>query len=55
MDAAYLRGLASKYFWDVDTSIAAWGPLHGMMSEAHYGRSYRRATLGDYSTVRVKY
>lgn len=55
MDAAYLRAIASKYFYDVETSIVAWGPLHGIMSEAHYGRSFRRATLGDNSIVRVKY
>jgi len=35
--------------------VTAWGPLHSIMSDAHYNRAYRRATLGDYSAVRVKY
>lgn len=55
MDAAYLQNIASKYFWDKETSVYAWGPLHNVMVDAHYVRQYKRATLGEYSICRVKF
>jgi hypothetical protein len=54
MDTNYLQNIASKWFWDVDTAVYAWGPLHNSMAQAHYTRQYKRATLGEYSIIRVK-
>ena len=55
MDPQYVSNIASKWFWDKDTSVTAWGPLHNIMADGHYVRQYRRATLGEYSIIRVKY
>lgn len=55
MDGNYLKSVGTKWFWDKETSIFAWGPLHNIMLDGHYVRQYKRATLGEYSTVRVKY
>lgn len=55
MDPQYVSNVASKWFWDNDTSITAWGPIHGLMADSIYSRMYRRATLGEYSMLRVKY
>lgn len=54
MNAAYLKAIASKYFWDKDTSVYAWGPLHNVMVDAFYNRNYKRATLGEYS-IKIKF
>lgn len=48
MDPAYVSRLVSKWFWDKDVAVTAWGPLHHTMSFAHYNRPYRRSSLGDY-------
>lgn len=55
MDVNYLQNTASKWFWDKETSVYAWGPLHNIINQGHYNRRYKRATLGEYSIVRVKY
>lgn len=55
MDVPYVQNTASKWFWDKETSVVAWGPLHNVMVDAHYDRQYKRATLGEYSTIRVKH
>jgi hypothetical protein len=54
MGTNFMQNMASKWFWDVDTSIYAWGPLHNIMIKSAYTRMYKRATLGEYSMVRVK-
>ncbi len=46
MDPAYISKVATKWFWDKDLAITAWGPLHNVMVHAHYNRPYRRSTLG---------
>ena len=46
MDSAFIQGMASKWLWDKETSVVAWGPLHNLINDAHYNRPYRRATLG---------
>lgn len=55
MTTNYLQNVATKWFWDKETSVYGWGPLHNVMTDAHYVRMYKRATLGDYSIARVKY
>lgn len=55
MDIAFVKGMASKWFWDKETAVTAWGPLHNIIADAHYNRPYRRSTLGEYSITRVKY
>lgn len=55
MDNNFLQSSAAKWFWDKETSVYAWGPLHNAISIAHYVRRFKRATLGEYSTFRVKY
>lgn len=46
MDGAYLSRVATKWFWDKETSVSVWGPLHNIINMCHYNRPYRRATLG---------
>lgn len=55
MTPQYLQNTASKWFYDKETSVYAWGPLHNLMQNAHYTRQYKRATLGEYSFIRVKH
>lgn len=55
MDTNYLQNVASKWFWDKETSVYAWGPLHNAINMGHYVRRFKRATLGEYSIIRVKY
>lgn len=55
MDTNYVQAIAAKWFWDKEVSVTAWGCLHSLIADAHYNRPYRRSTLGEYSTVRVKY
>ena len=54
MDPNFIQNTASRLFWDKETSVYAWGPLHNVIGNAHYTRRYKRATLGEYSFVRVK-
>jgi len=49
MDDAYLSRVATKWFWDKETAVVAWGPLHNVINMCHYNRPYKRATLGEYS------
>ena len=49
MDDAYLNRVATKWFWDKETAVTAWGPLHNVINMCHYNRPYKRATLGEYS------
>ncbi len=46
MDSAYLSRVATKWFWDKETTVSAWGPLHNVINMCHYNRPYKRATLG---------
>ena len=55
MDPKYVQGMASKWFWDQETGVYAWGPLHNVANSGHFNRPYKRATLGEYSFIRVKY
>jgi mitochondrial-processing peptidase subunit beta len=54
MDPAHLSRVATKWFWDKEIAVTAWGPLHHVMSSAHYHRPYKRSTLGEYSLIGVK-
>lgn len=54
MDIPYLQALASKWFWDKETGVYAWGPLHNLSTRSHYNRPYKRATLGEFSIIRYK-
>ena len=47
MDPAYVSRLVTKWFWDRDIAVVAWGPTHNMMTMAHYNRPYKRSTLGE--------
>jgi len=51
MTPCYLQGVATKWFWDKENAITAWGNLHGVVINAHYNRVFRRATLGEFATV----
>lgn len=53
IDNAYLNKVATKWFWDKNTAVTAWGPLHNIMSISHYNRPYQRATLGEYSNIEI--
>ena len=53
MDDAYITRVATKWFWDKETAVTAWGPLHNVINMCHYNRPYKRATLGEYSFADV--
>lgn len=53
MTPDYVKKVAKKWFWDKETAVTAYGNLHSGMANAHYNRTYKRATLGDYSQVMV--
>ena len=53
MTGDYLQKVATKWFWDKDIAVTAWGNLHSGMANAHYNRTFRRSTLGNYSQVGV--
>jgi processing peptidase subunit beta len=55
MTPQYVSKVASKWFWDKETAVAGYGNLHSHMSSAHYNRTFKRATLGDYSQVAVHF
>lgn len=55
MTADYITKVATKWFWDKETAVTAYGNLHSGMVNAHYNRTFRRATLGEYSMVAVHY
>jgi processing peptidase subunit beta len=55
MTPAYLTGVASKWFWDKETAVTGWGNLHSAIIGAHYNRTFKRATLGEYSQVGVHF
>lgn len=53
MTPSYLSSIAKKWFWDKETAVTAYGNLHGGMINAHYNRTFKRATLGNYSQIAV--
>lgn len=53
MDPQLLSRVATKWFWDKETVVNAWGPLHSVINMCHYNRPYKRATLGEYSLADV--
>ena len=55
MTAPYINSVATKWFWDKETAVSGYGNLHSHMANAHYNRTFKRATLGDYSQVMVYY
>lgn len=55
MNPAYVSKVASKWFWDKETAVTGYGNLHGNVVSAHYNRTFRRATLGEYSQVAVHF
>ena len=55
MTPEYLSKVATKWFWDKETAVTGYGNLHGGINNAHYNRTFKRATLGEYSQVMVHY
>lgn len=55
MTPEYISGVATKWFWDKETAVTGWGNLHSGMASAHYNRTFKRATLGDYSQMSVHF
>ena len=55
MNPAYVSKVASKWFWDKETAVTGYGNLHGNVVSAHYNRTFKRATLGEYSQVAVHF
>jgi len=49
-DGGILNRVATRWFWDKEISVVAWGPLHQISTMSHYNRPYRRSTLGWYGT-----
>jgi processing peptidase subunit beta len=55
MTPEYVSKVASRWFWDKETAVVGYGNLHSHISSAHYNRTFKRATLGDYSQVAVHF
>lgn len=55
MTPEYLKTVASKWFWDKETAVTAYGNIHAVMANAHYNRTFKRATLGEYSQIMVNW
>jgi len=53
MTPDYIKAVASRWFWDVETAVTAYGNLHTGIINANYNRMFKRATLGEYSQVSV--
>jgi mitochondrial-processing peptidase subunit beta len=53
MTPAYVSKVASKWFWDKETAVTGYGNLHSAMANSHYNRTFKRATLGNYSMAMV--
>lgn len=51
MTPEYIKTVASRWFWDVETAVTAYGNLHTGMVNGHYNRMFKRATLGDRKSV----
>jgi len=48
IEGGHLSRVARNWFFDVDISAVAWGPIHNLMAFSHYNRPMRRSTLGWY-------
>jgi processing peptidase subunit beta len=55
MTADYISKVATKWFWDKETAVTGYGNLHSGMANAHYNRTFKRATLGEYSMIGVHF
>jgi len=53
-DNQILQRVASKWFWDQEVSLVAWGPVHTLQSFSHYNRPLRRSTLGWYGDAQYR-
>jgi len=49
-DSGLLSRAATRWFWDKELAVVAWGPIHGLMAYSHYNRPIRRSTLGWYGS-----
>lgn len=49
-DEGILNRVATRWFWDKEIAVTAWGPIHGLMSFSHYNRPIKRSTLGWYGS-----
>jgi len=49
-DAGLLNRAATRWFWDKEISVVAWGAIHHLMTYSHYNRPIRRSTLGWYGS-----
>ena len=55
MTPGYLSKVATKWFWDKETAVTGYGNLHSAIINSHYNRTFKRATLGEYSQVAVHF
>lgn len=53
MTTDYIRKVATKWFWDKDTAVTAYGNLHSGMVNAHFNRTFKRAPLGEFQQIAV--
>jgi processing peptidase subunit beta len=47
-DTGLLNRAATRWFWDRELSVVAWGPCHSIINFSHYNRPIKRSTLGWY-------
>lgn len=50
-DAGLVNRSVSRWFWDKELSVVAWGPTHHIMNWSHYNRPIRRSSIGWYGNV----
>ena len=55
MNSDYMQKIVTKWFWDTDISIVAYGPLHRSASRALHNRLFRRSTLGGWGSSASKW
>jgi hypothetical protein len=50
-DQCHIQRIAKRWFYDVEMSAVAWGPLHNIAVYGHYNRVWKRSTLGSYGSI----
>jgi len=54
MSGAFLSRVATRWFWDQDVTLTAWGPIGHVMGFSHYNRPLKRSTLGWYGNMHAR-
>jgi processing peptidase subunit beta len=53
-DTGLLNRVITRWFWDREINIVAWGAIHHLMNFGHYNRPIRRSSMGWYGNMHYK-